>query len=128
MDSINDITGKIIGAAIAVHRELGPGLLESPYHTCLAAQLVRIGLFVERHVTLPLEYMGERMPKGYILDLLVERRVVVEIKSVARLEPVHFAQVLTYLKLTGCEVGLLINFNVAILRSGIKRVVHQYRE
>jgi len=120
---INQISGKIIGAAINVHRELGPGLLESAYEICLAYELAEMGLFVERQWPLPVLYKRVRLDCGYRLDLLVEKKVVVELKSVEKIEPVHVAQVLSYLKLSGCNVGLLINFNVKILKYGIKRLI-----
>ena len=120
---INQISGKIIGAAINVHRELGPGLLESAYEICLAYELAEMGLFVERQRPLPVLYKRVRLDCGYRLDLLVEKKVVVELKSVEKIEPVHVAQVLSYLKLSGCNVGLLINFNVKILKYGIKRLI-----
>jgi GxxExxY protein len=124
---IDSITESIIGGAIAVHRELGPGLLESTYEACLAAYLEREGLVVERQVAMPVVFMGNQLDCGYRLDLLVERRVVVELKTVTKLEPVHFAQMMTYLKLSSCEVGLLINFNVTAVKNGIRRVVRAYR-
>ncbi|MBU0967449.1 MAG: GxxExxY protein [Proteobacteria bacterium] len=120
---INQITEKIIGAAINVHRELGPGLLESAYEICLAYELAEMGLSVERQRPLPVLYKRVRLDCGYRLDLLVENKVVVELKSVEKIEPIHVAQVLSYLKLSGCSVGLLINFNVKILKYGIKRLV-----
>lgn len=122
------ITGVIIGEAIAVHRELGPGLLESTYAKCLASLLVRRGLKAERQVMLPLVFRGERLEGAYRLDLLVEDRVIVELKAVASLEPVFLAQMMTYLQLSGCQVGLLINFNVVRLKDGIRRVVCGYEE
>lgn len=122
-DKERNLTGKIIGAAIAVHSELGPGLLESTYETCLAFELVDQGLVVERQKALPVMYKGVKLDCGYRLDLLVEGKVVVELKAVARVEPVHTAQVLSYLKLSKCKVGLLINFNVKMLKNGIRRLV-----
>lgn len=122
------ITGVIIGEAIAVHRELGPGLLESTYGKCLASALARRGLKVERQVRLPLVFRGEQLEGAYRLDMLVEDRVVVELKTVAAFEPVFLAQMMTYLKLSGCQVGLLINFNVVRLKDGIRRVVCGYRD
>lgn len=128
MDRLDSITAEIIGAAIEVHRELGPGLLETTYESCLEAVLLDRGLAVRRQHALPLTFRGRHLEGGYRLDLLVEASVVVEVKSVSRLEAVHFAQMLTYLKLTGCEVGLLVNFNVSILKDGgIRRVVRGYR-
>jgi len=128
MIPIDSITEAIIGDAIAVHRELGPGLLESVYETCLATLISRRGLKAERQIPMPVIFQGERIECGYKLDLLIERRVVVELKTVAKLEPVHFAQLMTYLKLSRCEVGLLINFNVTRLADGVRRVVRGYQE
>ncbi|MCJ7615999.1 MAG: GxxExxY protein, partial [Desulfobacterales bacterium] len=116
MEVINNITETIIGAAMAVHRELGPGLLESTYEACLAYELVNRGLAVERQKELPVKYRGVKLDCGYRIDLLVEKKVIVELKAVERLEPIHIAQVLSYLKLSGCNVGLLINFNVKVLK------------
>lgn len=123
LEDINEITGKIIGAAFKVHSELGPGLLESSFKECLYYVLTKGGLFVEKEKSLPLVYEEVRLDVGYRLDLFVENKVVVEIKSVESLTDVHTAQVLTYLKLTQCKVGLLINFNVADLKKGIKRLI-----
>ncbi len=120
---LNQISQRIIGAAIRVHRELGPGLLESSYETCLEYELRQEGLEVVRQYPVPLLYHGIRMDCGFRIDLLVERRVVVEVKAVTRLEPVFAAQVLTYLKLSGAELGLLINFNEELLRTGIHRLI-----
>ena len=119
-------TEHIIGGAIDVHRSLGPGLLESAYETCLAFELADRGLTVERQKTLPVTYRQVKLDAGYRLDLLVERSVIVEVKAVDRLSPIHQAQLLSYLKLSGCKVGLLINFNVKILRNGIRRVVNNF--
>lgn len=124
---VDAITARIIGGAIAVHRELGPGLLESTYEHCLEMVLKRDGLTVERQVAMPIVFMGERIQVGYRIDMLVEGTVVVEIKAVARIDTVHFAQMMTYLRLSGCGVGLLINFNETTLRKGIRRVVRGYR-
>ena len=123
LEDINEITGKIIGAAFKVHSELGPGLLESSYKECLYYVLTKGGLFVEKEKALPLVYEEVKLDVGYRLDLFVETKVVVEIKSVESLTAAHTAQVLTYLKLTQCKVGLLINFNVADLKKGIKRLI-----
>jgi GxxExxY protein len=119
----NKITETIIGAAIEVHRHLGPGLLESVYQTCLAKELSLAGLAFEQQKQLPVEYKGLKLECGYRLDFLVERIVVVELKTVDSLLPVHESQLLTYLKLSGCKTGLLLNFNVPVLKSGIKRMV-----
>jgi len=125
-ESLDQITEKIIGAAIDVHRALGPGLLESAYQACLVFELVDRGLRVERQKPLPVVYREVRLDCGYRLDLLVDERVIVEIKAVDRLMPIHEAQLLSYLKLSGCKVGLLINFNVKVLKSGIRRVVNDF--
>ena len=123
LENINDITGKIIGASFKVHSELGPGLLESSYKECLCYVLTKSGLFVEKEKALPLIYEEVKLDVGYRIDLFVENKVVVETKSVEALTDVHTAQVLTYLKLAQCKVGLLINFNVADLKRGIKRLI-----
>jgi len=123
-ERLGRITERIIAAAIKVHRALGPGLLESAYESCLAYELAKGGLRVEQQKPLPLVYEEVRLDCGYRLDLLVEDAVVVELKAVDELIPIHKAQLLSYLKLSGCKVGLLINFNVAMLKDGIRRVVH----
>jgi GxxExxY protein len=120
----NEVTEGVIGAAINVHRELGPGLLESAYQACLAHELNARGLSVEREVPLPVIYKGLKMDCGYRLDLIVQERVIVEVKCVERFDPIHVAQVVTYLKLSGRDLALLINFNVPLLKHGIKRIVH----
>lgn len=120
---MNSITERIIGAAIAVHRALGPGLLESTYESCLATELEERGLTVERQHPVPVVYKNVRLDCGYRIDMLVHRAVIVELKAVARLDPVHSAQLLTYLRLSGLSTGLLINFNVALLKDGIHRFV-----
>jgi GxxExxY protein len=122
MDHDTVVSEKIIGCAIEVHRDLGPGLLESPYHTALCVELARHGMAFERGRVIPLEYHGVEIGE-YIPDLIVENTVVVEIKSVLRFEDVFTAQMLTYLRLTKLRVGLIINFNKRLLRDGIKRVV-----
>jgi GxxExxY protein len=119
--SLNVLSKRIIGAAIEVHRSLGPGLLESTYEACLARELTLAGLAFERQLVLPVEYKGVQIDAGYRLDLVVEGLVVVEIKAVEALLPVHDAQLITYLKLTGKPLGLLINFNVPTLVQGIRR-------
>jgi len=121
--SINEITEKIIGAAIAVHKELGPGLLESAYEACLVYELAQSGLKVENQKPLPVFYRGVNVDCGYRIDLLVEDQVIIELKSIEKLEPIHEAQLLSYLKLSGHKIGLLINFNVRLLRNGIRRFV-----
>ena len=121
----NEISEKIIGCAIQVHRELGPGLLESSYEACLYYELVQSGLFVERQKPLPIIYKDVNLDCGYRLDLLVENKVIVELKSVEELNDINLAQVLTYLKLSKCKLGLLMNFNVLLLKDGIKRIVNK---
>ncbi len=121
--SINAISGKIVNAAVAIHSTLGPGLLESAYEETLAYELRKRGLRVARQVSIPLVYDGVKMGEGYRADLIVEDLVLVEIKSVEELPPVAFRQVLTYLKLAGLHLGLLINFNVPLVKDGIRRVV-----
>lgn len=125
---VNVLTGEIIGAAIEVHRHLGPGLLESAYLTCLTRELYLRQIPFKREVQLPLEYKGVHLGCGYRLDLLVGNAVVVETKSVECLNPIHEAQLLTYLKLGGWKVGLLLNFNVELLRTGIRRRVLDLEE
>ena len=124
MKAINKITETIIGSAIAVHKSLGPGLLESAYETCLAFELADHGLSVERQKALPIIYRDVKLDCGYRLDLLVEKKVIVELKAIDQLLPIHSAQLLSYLKLSGCKVGLLINFNVKILKNGLCRIIN----
>lgn len=116
-------TGSIIGAAIEVHRQLGPGLMESAYEECLCHELHLRGMAFERQVALPVSYKGLRLDCGYKMDLVVDKQVVLELKCVERILPVHEAQLITYLKLSGMGVGLLINFNVSLLANGIIRRV-----
>jgi GxxExxY protein len=118
-----EISKDVIGCAIDIHKALGPGLLESTYLTCLAYELRQKGYAIDEQLGLPLIYKGVELNIGYRLDLLVEKKVIVEIKSVETLNDVHTAQVLTYLKLSGATLGLLINFNVSVLKDGIKRLV-----
>jgi GxxExxY protein len=120
----NDISDKIIGAAIYVHRSLGPGLLESAYKECVYYRLLKDGFSVEKEKPMPLVFEEVRLDCGYRIDILVERKVVIEVKSVEALNDVHLAQTLTYLKVGGFKLGLLINFNVALLRDGIRRVAN----
>jgi GxxExxY protein len=121
---VNQITEKILKCAYEVHTALGPGLLESAYEECLFYELKQSGLNVKKQLALPLSYKEIKLEIGYRLDLLVENKVVVEIKSVEGINDVHVAQVLTYLKLSGCKVGLLMNFNVSSLKNGIKRLIN----
>jgi GxxExxY protein len=122
---LNNLTEMIIGAAIDVHRELGPGLLEQTYEACLCFELLNLNLDIERQKALPVSYRSRQLDCGYRIDILVEQAVVLEIKAIERLERVNFAQLLSYLKFSNCRVGLLLNFNVALLsRGGVKRVVN----
>lgn len=121
---LDDITGAVLSAAIRVHRYSGPGLLESCYTAMLARALINDGLTIERQRPISLAFEGLLIPNAYFVDLVVESRVIVELKSVKELGPVHAKQVITYLKLTGLEAGLLINFNVPLLKDGIKRFVN----
>lgn len=119
----SELTSKIIECALEVHTELGPGLLEGSYEECMYYELVKAGLKVQRQLGMPLIYKEVKMEIGYRVDLLVEDKVIVEIKTVEEFDDVHTAQVLTYLKLSGCKVGLLLNFKVARMKQGIKRLV-----
>src|SRR6266498_1627316 len=118
-----DLTDKIIGAAIEVHKVLGPGLLESAYQACIEHESMLRNIPFDRLVDLPLNFQGIKLDAGYVIDLIYDRRVIVELKAVERVIPVHEAQLLTYMKLTGIHVGLLINFNVPLLKDGIYRRV-----
>ena len=121
---LNQVTEKIIGAAIEIHKTLGPGLLESAYEECLCYELSTAGLHYQRQVDLPVLYKEVRLDCGYRLDLIVEDAVLVELKTVECLLPIHEAQLLTYLKMKNLLLGLLINFNVPVLKDGIKRIVN----
>jgi len=125
---VNDLTRIIIGAAIEVHRHLGPGLLESAYHLCLSRELQIHGIPYKYKWPIPLEYKGLRLKKTYNIDLLVDDAVVVEVKSIAELAPIHEAQLLTYMRLGGWKVGLLLNFNEVELKRGIRRRVLDLEE
>jgi GxxExxY protein len=120
---LNRLSNEIIGLAIKVHKALGPGLLESSYKECLYYEVVKSGYFAEKEKPLPLVYEFIKLDIGYRIDLLVENKLIIEIKSVDALADIHTAQVLTYLKLSGNRLGLLINFNVVLLKNGIKRLV-----
>ena len=122
----NELTERIIRAAIEVHKALGPGLLESVYEECLCYELSQAGLSFCRQVRLPVSYKGVKLDCGHVMDLVVEDAVVVEIKAVSELLPIHAAQLTTYLRLSDKKVGLLINFDVAVLKQGLKRVVNHY--
>jgi GxxExxY protein len=121
---INQLTEQILKCAFSVHSALGPGLLESAYEECLYYELLQSGLKVEKQKALPLVYREVKLDAGYRIDLLVENSVVVEIKSIEAFTDVHIAQVITYLKLSGCKIGLLLNFNVTSLKNGIKRLAN----
>ena len=123
---INVLTSAIIGAAIEVHRLLGPGLLESAYERCLCHELNLTGLSFENQKPLSIHYKGVSIERAYQLDLVVENAVILELKSCREIEPIHKAQLLTYLKLTGLSVGLLLNFNVPVMREGIVRLVNDF--
>lgn len=120
----NQIADGIVDAAFKVHRHFGPGLLESAYEACLAHELISMGFRIERQVALPLVYQDVKLDAGYRLDLWVERKVIIEVKAVDELLPVHIAQMLTYLKLTGNRLGLMINIHSALLKDGMRRVVN----
>ena len=123
-DRLNGLTEQIIGAAIKVHRVVGPGLLESAYENALKFELEKLNFQVDQQLSLPFIYEDIRLEAGYRIDLMVNKLVIIEIKSVEYLLPVHFAQLLTYLRLTDIKLGLLINFNTAVLKEGIHRVVN----
>ena len=122
----NEITEVVIGCAIKVHKSLGPGLLESAYEECLDYELRKTVLEIERQKPLPLIYEEVKLDCGYRLDFMVNKKVIIEIKSIEALNDIHLAQILTYLRLSNCKVGLLINFNVVKLTNGLKRVVNNY--
>ena len=124
-----EIYKAIMDASYRVHSALGPGLLESTYEHCLSHDLDQTGLFIEKQKPLPVVYQGLKLESGYRIDLMVERQIIVEIKAVEQLTPTHEAQILTYLKLSGCELGMLVNFNVAHLKNGMHRKImsHQHR-
>ena len=120
----NQLTNEIIGSAIEVHRNLGPGLLESTYEECMAFELQERDLTVERQLELPVLYKGNQLEQNYRIDLLVNNQVIIELKSIKKIEPIHDAQLLTYLKLANKKYGLLLNFNVQIMKQGIKRLLN----
>ncbi|MEM1097998.1 MAG: GxxExxY protein [Planctomycetota bacterium] len=120
---LDDLAHRVIGAAIAVHRELGPGYLEAVYEEALAIELRHEGIAFERQKPIPLVYRGQTLAKSHRLDLLIENKLIVELKACERFEPIHQATVLSYLKATGLELGLLINFQVPVLKDGLKRII-----
>ena len=125
---INQLSGKIIGAAIEVHKALGPGLLESAYEKCLCHELKLRRVSFDNQKPLPLVFKGEKLDCGYRLDIVVENAIILELKSCEKIEPIHKAQLLTYLKLSGLQLGLLLNFNVPVMRDGIARMVNDLKE
>ncbi len=125
---INQLSSQIIGAAIEVHKALGPGLLESAYEKCLCHELKLRGLSFENQKPLSLVFKGEKLDCGYQLDIVVENTIILELKSCEKIEPIHKAQLLTYLKLSDLKLGLLLNFNVPVMRDGIVRMVHGLKE
>jgi GxxExxY protein len=128
MPTNKQLTHEIIGSAIEVHKVLGPGLLESAYELCMAHELTLRGIRFEKQKPLPVVYKGLKLEGGYRIDLFVEGKIVVELKAIDRLAPIHEATLLTYLRLSECEIGLIINFNVQVLKAGIRRLVWHYNE
>ena len=120
----NQLTSEIIASAIEVHRHLGPGLLESTYEECMAFELLERKLVVQRQHEIPVLYKGNKLEQNYRIDLLVNNQVIIELKSIKNIEPIHDAQLLTYLKLANIRYGLLLNFNVPVMRQGIKRILN----
>ncbi len=125
---INQLSSKIIGAAIQVHKALGPGLLESAYEECICYELSYQGFSFERQKPLAINYKGVKLDCGYRLDIVVENTIILELKSCEKIEPIHKAQLLTYLKLSGLNLGLILNFNVPVMRDGIVRIVNELKE
>ena len=125
---INKLSSKVIGAAIEVHKTLGPGLLESAYEECLCYELSLQGLSFERQKPLAVTYKEKLLDCGYRLDIVVEKKIILELKSCEKIEPIHKAQLLTYLRLSGINLGLILNFNVPVMRNGIARVVNKLKE
>lgn len=126
--SFNELTERVIGACIEIHRALGPGLLDSAYEECLCYELSRAGIKFERQKPLPVHYKEVNLECGHRLDLVVDQKLIVELKAVDELAPIHEAQLLTYLKLSGLTLGLLINFNVPVLKAGIKRIANNFQD
>ena len=120
----NELSKVVFDCALKVHQTLGPGLLESAYEECLFYELKKSGLYVQKQKALPLVYEEVKLDVGYRIDIIIENKLIIEVKSVETLNDVHFAQLLTYLKLTNCKLGLLINFNVTLIKNGIKRIVN----
>ncbi len=124
--SFGEITEQVIGACIEIHKQLGPGLLESAYEECLCYELSNLGIPFERQKALPVQYKSVPLDCGYRLDLVIDNRIIVELKTVENLLPIHEAQLLTYLKISGLTLGLLVNFNVPVLKNGIKRIANNF--
>jgi len=120
----NEIASEVFKAALNIHKELGPGLLESAYEECLFYEIKKTGLKIEKQKPLPLIYEDVKMDIGYRVDIIIENKFIIEVKSVETLNDVHLAQLLTYLKLSNCKLGMLINFNVSFLKNGVKRVIN----
>lgn len=120
----NQLSNVIIGAAIEVHKQLGPGLLESTYENCLVYELAQLNIPFQRQIGMPVRYKSQNLDCGYRLDILVDEKVIIELKAEKALAPIHEAQLLTYLKLSGLKLGLLLNFNVLVMKQGIRRVVN----
>jgi GxxExxY protein len=125
---LDQLSSKVIGAAIEVHKTIGPGLLESAYEECLCHEMGLRGIKYERQKPLPVVYKGKKLDCGYRLDIVVEEKIIVEMKSCERVEPIHKAQLLTYLKLSGLSLGLLLNFNVPVMKDGVIRMVSKLSE
>jgi GxxExxY protein len=125
-ETLNRLSNMVIGCAIEVHKVLGPGLLESAYQQCLAWEFRQQGLSVKEQVSVPIRYKALEVSNAYRLDMLIEEELIVELKAVDKIEPVHIAQMLTYLKVNGLRLGLLLNFNVEVLKKGIRRVVNNF--
>jgi GxxExxY protein len=125
-DELNHLSGIILDASIVVHREMGPGLLESVYQHCLIKELTYRGLAVQTSYVVPLVYKGEPLEKDYCIDLLVEEEIIIELKAVEAIHPLHEAQLLSYMKLSNRRLGLLVNFNVALLKDGFRRLVYRF--
>ena len=125
---INELSSRIIGAAIEVHKALGPGLLESAYEECLSHEFSFRNFSFDRQKSLPLIYKGKKLDCGYRLDMVVENAIILELKSCEKIEPIHKAQLLTYLKLSGLHLGLILNFNTTVMRDGIVRIVNELNE
>ena len=128
MMNMNQLSSKILGAAIEVHKTLGPGLLESAYEECLCHELSIQGLLFEKQKPLSIDYKGKKLDCGYRLDIVVEKAIIIELKSCEKIEPIHKAQLLTYLKLSGLNLGLILNFNEPLMRDGIVRIVNEFSE